>query len=245
MKQLIKGIKLGILLVIAVCLLDKNMVLKVEATNVTPETEINQPTEDGLIINALGDSIVFGEEASSQEKVFITLLGNMVGASKINNYGLPGSTLAGPHPNRLLDRYSTMEPNADVVIVMGGTNDYGYDVELGNFGDATDQTFYGGVNLLMVGLHEMYPNARIIYLTPMKRYAYLRRNKNGNQLIDYVNAVLQVGEYYGVEVIDMYSPESLFFLGKNRNLMEDGLHPNDQGNEIMANYLFDVLVNPS
>lgn len=197
-------------------------------------------------INALGDSITFGDTLSSQDKAYPAVLGEKAGASAVNNYGWNGSNMAGNHPDRLVDRYPLMERDANLILVMGGTNDYGgYFTEgtpLGQMGDMTPDTFYGGVNLLMCGLKQMYPEGNLVFITPLKRRRYMRRNQYGYAMADYVAAIEQMGNFYGIRVLNAFEEPELDFSSKQAIYLSDGLHPNAKGQALLAGYLYRKLI---
>ena len=85
-----------------------------------------------MIINVLGDSITEGAAASSEDKTFVSTLARLLNC-KVNNYGISGSRIAKqlvPSAEPRFDlffgsRVKDLVP-ADLVIVFGGTNDYGH-----------------------------------------------------------------------------------------------------------------------
>ena len=121
-------------------------------------------------INFLGDSITEGHGCSSPEKCFASLIARDHGAV-CRNYGIGGTRIArqkqpSENPKHDLDfvgRYDKMDPDADIVAVFGGTNDFGHgDAPMGTMADRTRDSFYGALHLLYTGLITMYPDARII-----------------------------------------------------------------------------------
>lgn len=201
------------------------------------------PVEGGRI-DILGDSVTYGYKLVSRNNVYANTLGKKLGAV-INNYGLSGSTIAGIHPNRFLDRCLSMDATADVILVFGGTNDYGTNVTLGNYGDTSGETFYGGLNLLMCGLKQAYPDSQIVFLTPMRRLRDTKKNKVGSALSDYVSAIKQMGEFYDIPVVDLYSAPEVNFLSKRSVYMKDGLHPSDAAHGILADYIYRAIFSDS
>ncbi|HKM04837.1 MAG TPA: GDSL-type esterase/lipase family protein [Lachnospiraceae bacterium] len=199
--------------------------------------------EEEIRINVLGDSITYGEKVSSQDNIYANLLGAKMGATVVNNYGLRGSTIAGIHPERFIDRCMSMDATANFIIVFGGTNDYGTNTELGSYGDISGETFYGGLNLMMCGLKQRYPDAEVIFLTPLRRLNDSRKNKIGKTLEDYVKAMIKMGEFYDIPVLDLYSAKELDFVKNRYTYMRDGIHPNDKAHVIIANYLEEQLLN--
>ena len=207
----------------------------------TPQPKIVQSKEE-FVISALGDSITYGENVSSQEKVYASVLGQMIGANKVYNYGLRGSAIAGNHPDRFVDRFRDMAPDTDLILVFGGTNDYGFDTPLGKMGDTTVDTFYGGVNLLMCEMLQRYPKAEIVFLTPIRRLRDTRPNKSGNVLSEYAKAVSELGAFYDVPVIDLFSSVEVNFLPNRSRYMKDGIHPGDVAQKKLAEYVYQKFV---
>lgn len=193
-------------------------------------------------INFLGDSITAGTGSSDREKTcFVALLGSEYPIT-CRNYGIGGTRIAkkkvpSENPNHDLDycgRVAEMDPDADMVFVFGGTNDYGHgDAPLGSFEDRTPYTFYGALHTLYVSLIEKYPLAKIVVITPLHRL--VESNGNG-ELKSFVNAIREVAEFYSLPVLDLYAN-----LGINpqvpimkETFMPDGLHPNDRGYKVLA-----------
>ncbi len=156
-----------------------------------------------------------------------------------------------------------MADGADLVIVKGGTNDWGSGFATGTLNDRTLTTYTGGIRLLMEGLIDKYPTSQIVFFTPIKRcgggQTPTTKNGNGAMLIDYANAVIELGKIYNIPVIDLYTPEELDFTsavisaaghdasGKwhdavcESDLMPDGLHPSGKGHKIIASYTLEKL----
>lgn len=199
-------------------------------------------SKEELIISALGDSITYGEKVSSQSKVYASVLGKMLEAGQVYNYGLSGSAIAGNHPARFVDRFRAMAPDADLILVFGGTNDFGFHTPLGGMGDTTVDTFYGGLNLMMCEMMQRYPDAQIVFLTPLRRLRDTRPNKAGNVLSEYAQAIRNMGQFYDIPVIDLYSSGEVYFLGNRSKYMKDGIHPGDVAQQILAEYIYRNLI---
>lgn len=200
----------------------------------------------GLKINVLGDSITFGHGTSDPRYVFWNLLNTEDGACA-RGYGISGTRIArqqtpsAGYPE--FDQYfrtrvASMDPDADVVLVLGGTNDYGHgDAPLGRMPDRTDDTFYGAVHNLCIDLINRYPESVIAFMTPTHRADEHRAVnewgvRNVGCLEDYVNIIQEVAGYYSLPVIDLYRTSGLQPEVEvlRRKYVPDGLHPNDAGN---------------
>lgn len=216
-------------------------------TDPLPEWKVDF-TSGNIRINVLGDSITYGDKLTSASKSYCSLLKGKEGVSAVNNYGFNGSAVGGTHPDRFVDRYQTMDLNADLILVSGGTNDYGclgdeYGTELGKMGDVSDATFYGALNQLMCGLKQMYPEGEIVFMTPLGRSKPNRKNEFGYVLSDYVSAVNQMSAFYGIRVIDLNAAGELDFAGDKSGYLVDGLHPNSKGHALLADYIYGQLLN--
>ncbi len=205
-----------------------------------PEPTIwgNIAIEGDIKINALGDSITYGDKLKNREQAYPYVFSNMAGAVKLNNYGWNGSSMAGPHPDRFIDRYPTMDPDANLILVLGGTNDYGEfnkaGTPVGAMGDLTPDTFYGSLNLLMCGLQQMYPDGEIVFMTPLRRVGYMRRNQNGYYLNQYAFAIQDMASFWGIRVIDLFNEPELDFSSRQATYLVDGLHPNATGHALLG-----------
>ena len=98
---------------------------------------------NGKIVAVLGDSITEGVGVSSVEKRYTDVFARITN-STVYNYGISGTRVARqttPDDNPRFDldfigRVDEMVPNADLVVVFGGTNDFGHgDARFGVFED--------------------------------------------------------------------------------------------------------------
>ena len=199
----------------------------------------------GLKINFLGDSITEGHGCSSVEKQFTSLIAEKHGAIS-RCYGIGGTRLArqtkpSENPRHDLDfpsRVAEMDPDADLIVVFGGTNDFGHgDAPFGNFADRTADTFCGATHELFTALLNKYPEATIMVMTPLHRGGENTPNMHGKVLKEYVDVIRQAAEHYSLPVLDLFAvsgiqPAVPVMMEK---FMPDGLHPNDAGHVILTN----------
>lgn len=193
-------------------------------------------------INFLGDSITQGVGSSDENNASFVALMQKKYEVVARNYGIGGTRIArkvtpSENPQCDLDfcgRFAEMDDDADMIFVFGGTNDFGSgDAPIGKPTDKTPYTFYGALHTLYIGLINKYPASKICIITPLHRL--IEENKNG-KLIDFVNAIREVAEFYSLPVLDLYAN-----FGINpqvpvmkENYMPDGLHPNDTCYEMLA-----------
>ena len=206
----------------------------------------------------LGDSITQGVGTSSIEKVYWKVVGQRTGA-EVYGYGISGTRIAVSHlpshdayvdANWFGSRVDQMIPDADVVVVFGGTNDFGHgDAPLGTMMDRTNDTFYGAYQLLMQQLINRYPHAQLIVMTPLHRVSEedMPFNEAGIRrpgiLKRYVEAIREVAEFYSIPVVDLFAESGIQPRVEilREMYMPDGLHPSDAGNAKIADCLLRTL----
>lgn len=204
----------------------------------------------------LGDSITEGVGVSKKENRYTDVFARMSGA-EVYNYGISGTRIARQHKPTIsnprhdlcfLDRVEGMNEEADVVVVFGGTNDFGHgDAGLGCSTDRDEYSFYGAMHSLINRLVKRYPDSIILFMTPLHRTGENSTVKGDGQrrvtLKTYVDAEKEVCEYYSIPVLDLYSVSGMqpsIDVIKNK-YMPDGLHPSDAGAKIIAERLFGFL----
>lgn len=211
----------------------------------------------GLKINFLGDSITQGVGASSPETIYHAVLAREAQLAEARNYGISGTRFAlqkgtpGRPKDDIVDvnsfseRFNKMDDDADVVVVFGGTNDYGHgDAPLGGFSDRTPDTFYGACHYLFSGLIKKYLGKPIVIMTPLHRTGETKNTGSAKvygfgTLREYVNIIREVAEYYSLPVLDLYATSGLQpeIPEIKASYIPDGLHPNDNGNAVIAHKL--------
>ena len=209
---------------------------------------------EGLKINFLGDSITFGVGASNPDAVYHAVLKREAGLAEARNYGISATRIAVQrgtleYPkndyvdvNSFCERFEQMDDDADVVVVFGGTNDYGHgDAPMGKFTDRTPATFYGACHYLFSGLVKKYLGKPIVIMTPLHRLdeeksSCPNKNEDSKPLRAYVNIIREVAEYYSLPVLDLYANSGLQLEIKEVRdaFAPDGLHPNDAGYALIA-----------
>lgn len=126
------------------------------------------------------------------------------------------------------------------VIVWFGTNDYGNgDVPIGTIADATENTFYGAMN---VGAPYIPTTKPVFFVLPTIRTGETTANSAGHTLQAYRNAITAWVAAQGNanwHVIDM----SLCGIteANSGTYTTDGLHPNDAGMALVGAYFNDAV----
>lgn len=202
-------------------------------------------------INFLGDSITQGVGATEDGK-YVSVFERTFEPATVRNYGISGTRFARQikptvdNPSFDLDfcsRVSEMDNDADIVVVFGGTNDYGHgDAPVGAPSDRTPDTFYGACHTLMSSLIEKYPEATIVFMTPLHRAT---ENRAGREPLSvFVSIIREVAEFYSIPVLDLYACAGIQpqLAAHRERFAPDGLHPNDAGAAKIAERLGHFLL---
>ena len=215
---------------------------------------------EGKKFNFLGDSITEGHGTSAPEKVFHQIIKERYNLKEARNYGIGGTRIARQTAPSLSERHDLdfnlrapeMDDDADVVVVFGGTNDFGHgDANVGTMSDRGLYTFYGACHSLCQTLINKYPASRIVFMTPLHRLcedlvggtAQLKKDIDAPLKV-YVDAIREVTACYSIPIIDLYATRGL---QPNVDIIKekyvpDGLHPNDAGHEILAEVIANALL---
>lgn len=152
-----------------------------------------------------------------------------------------------------VNRLDTIPTDADVVVVFGGTNDWGNNATLGTISDTDTSTFYGAYKHILEWLAINRPNAKVMTMTPLKRYykgggtvwknAQIEPNNKGDVLGDFVAAVREVSALYAIPCVDLHNDSGLNPVLEivRTKFMGDGLHPNAEGNKKMYPIILDKM----
>ena len=195
-------------------------------------------------ILCIGDSI-------TDNTTWVEKLKEIVNPSAIYNRGAGGTTIAGSSEISFCNR-ADLEKNdgtnhafgfpteADLIIILGGVNDWGFGYNDNPFGDIkgsiSKSTFCGAVKYLITKLKADYPNARIVTLLNYDVYSTYRfigfseikytesetdgafeySTHNGKTFNDYRNAISDISKMYGVATFDLRNVGFSFFCENDR-----------------------------
>ena len=205
----------------------------------------------------LGDSITEGVGVVNPENRFVDRIAAQTGAI-CKNFGISGTRIARqtiPSENKrhdmdFISRVDDLDADADIIVVFGGTNDWGHgDAAFGTFESRDIYSFYGALHNLYTLLIEKFPGSQIVVLTPLHRTN--ERNPvtdkgHGNKpqiLKDYVDAIREVTEYYSIPVLDLYKTSGIqpAIPTIKEKYAPDSVHPNDEGHKLLANRIIRFL----
>lgn len=231
--------------------------------------------------NAMGDSITSIDYSTPNYWQIISSKYEMT----VNDYGFSGTTIAHTHDRHLWDkngnrlnatsigyvqdnpetwstgccfceRFSRMTDDADIITVMGGTNDNS--VKLGNWNDTDTTTFYGALNTLYKGLINKYPDKIIAVFTPIQSAkCYLTNVANPSAELDKkqptdtisiqlrAEAIKRKASQYGIPCLDLFSTSGISGVDNRKKILyreKDNLHPSQLGHEYMARVIESFLL---
>lgn len=211
------------------------------------------------ILNVLGDSITEGANATAFDKSYHQVLKKLGDFKEVNAYGIGGTRIARQTvlldgekaEDNFISRCEKMKSGADIVIIFGGTNDYGHgDAPFGKVTDNTDETFCGACNVLFTKIRRLYEAAQIIVLLPLQRlYSDNPRGQDGKKAVEtgtleeYSVALKKIAEKHQLIVCNLRDDELLNPNDeeKDKKYFGDGLHPNDVGHEILADRIYKFI----
>lgn len=170
---------------------------------------------------AIGDSITYlndhPEETGNRiTKGYLSLVNEKFPNLEVVNKGYNGWTAV-----RIATDFEKLQiPIADVYSIFLGTNDWWGGKPLGTRDDYRNNTGIGTVNgafrVIIDRLRVLNPKAEIIFITPMKRvdFVYINnfknnafgsyREKNGQNLEQFVNAIREIAKLERLTVVDLY-----------------------------------------
>ncbi len=218
---------------------------------------------EGKIIDFLGDSITEGIGVTDIENNrYDNIICRDYKLKARYNYGIGGTRIAHQSAPSEIPRYDLcfcgraylLNPEADIVVVYGGVNDYIHgDAYIGTPEDTTPATFCGGVNFLMSYLKENFANKTIVFMTPA-RMCFRGvtdevpcprpiKKPDAMPLHGYVDIIENAGKAHGIHVLNLF--EKLPINPNNTADFEkytvDGLHFNDEGQKVLAKVLAEFL----
>ncbi len=211
------------------------------------------------VISFLGDSITEGAGVENiAENRYDNILLKKENLKAVYNYGIGGTRIAHqqiPSDEARYDlcfcgRAYDINPESDIIIVFGGTNDYDHgDAPFGEETDKTSATFCGAVDFLMNLLKEKYPNSKLVFLTPARRVGDENKSSNPCKKADlkplkgYVDLIISKGKQYNIPVLNLYDELKINpnIDEENKKYTADGLHLNDNGHMLLAQKVIEFL----
>ncbi len=205
---------------------------------------------------AYGDSITDIDFLGTTK--YPELLGEYYGFESVVNYGVAGSCIAHTDGEQVIcgaEIYNAhSSETADVFTVFYGTNDWFFNVPIGEQTDTEPDTLWGGFNTLIGSIKSTNPNSKIIIITPMWR-AYASEtaggvlpystNGNGDTFEKYVYTIEEIARFHNAECLNLYEAMGVRqYDPADRSVHKytlDNLHPDQPGQYRIANLLMMLL----
>ncbi len=204
----------------------------------------------GKKMAVLGDSITEGVGVANIENMYYNRIKKVCGLRTLYVDGISGTRLARQQEPTydpradfdFISRVDKIEDDCDVVVIFGGTNDFGHgDAPLGTPKDHTPDTFWGACSVLFEKLMTRFPKAQIVCMGPLHRWnednpCGDRKPKPVATLYEYADILQCVTKRYSIPYLDMLQVGGMTpKVEVNREMyMPDGLHPNDAGHALIA-----------
>lgn len=207
----------------------------------------------GKTLDTIGDSLTQLSYITGGNKKWQTYLQEWLKLSATYNHGVDSSRISGAAANAMWQdaRINAINANADIVIVMGGVNDWANNVVIGDkaYNNENTNTFFGACNVLFRKLTKRLPNARIVAFGTTFAYYPNRSgftdttgilNNNNLSSVDYSDAMMESARLNGIEHYDIGGN-----LGVNVSNIENSfnidetfyIHPNETGIEMIAAFM--------
>ena len=203
---------------------------------------IKNTTLIGKQIDWFGDSIIRGEMPGGAiaEKPIPTLFAELTGATCVN-HAQSGATISNNvWATKIINQVNSADlTNSDYVIVQGGINDYLLNYPTG--AGTLEGTFINGLYNIFNTIADKNGRTKIIMLTMFPNNALYNGSlgHDGQNFIDYNNAIQDLCEDRGIRCIDMtYSSINRRTFS---NVSSDGTHFNQLGYNILTVSLLNAI----
>jgi lysophospholipase L1-like esterase len=177
---------------------------------------------------AIGDSITYlndhaDETGNRVKKGYMTMVAENIPGLQFINQGHNGWTSGG-----IADKIEELGiTGADVYSVFLGTNDWWQGRPVGAMNDYQNRTgsktLFGSYAIIIAKLRSLNKAAKIILITPLQRvdFVYINdmknnawgsyKNRNGQSLEEFANAIKAIGAREKLEVVDLYHNSGITF----------------------------------
>ena len=189
----------------------------------------------------LGDSITFGYQTTKKYHEYLADKFDIIAA----NCGYSGSCIGATGPNgepSFAARVSQIPDDCDAIIVLGGINDFGQCTTV------SFEEYKSGLRTLMSMLKAKFEGKPIIFFSPLQNGGWYPTDKNamGLTLNRYTEEMEIACNEYEIPFVDCTNEDTFKkfnkydsegnIIGYDKAYYADGLHPNAEGHEVMANF---------
>jgi lysophospholipase L1-like esterase len=194
--------------------------------------KVNEEVIIFMKIIFLGDSLTGGIPAN-EGKTWVDLVAKMNPENECINKGIMGDTTSG-----MLSRFyrDTIEESGRCVVIMGGLNDLFLGVDVGsvksNLMALAHQAYFYAVKPIVC-----MPPIPIPQMIKNEWLGFADYQKVANECRGLRRWLPSFSKTFGIFMVDF--EEGFEILGKEdkETYFVDGIHPNEKGNELMANWI--------
>lgn len=199
----------------------------------------------GKVAASYGDSITF-------QNRWQPYISQVLGITH-TAYGVGGRQVGGAGGMNADSEIADLPVSVDLLMVLGGTNDWAQSRALGTIDSTNINEFYGAYNSMVQKLVTKYPLARIVLMattygelpqrvSPEGVWSTDDTNTQGLTTRDYAEAVKNIGMRWGLPVADT-DQCGINALNNENYMIDDGgwLHPNDVGGAKIAEVVIGKL----
>ena len=230
--------------------------------NIKPEIVDSEILRKKLL--AIGDSIT----AISQGDTYAQRIARWMDAEEYNNVAIGGATWAWRTGTTQTDNPGTDDTNVmsnqvlkvikmfndgvmtapDLIFLSAAINDVARNHAIGNvateyaknLADVDMYSIIGSIRWCVQTLMQTFPDVRIFLLTPLHTSVAARTFE---KMKSYRQAILDSGVRLSVPIIDCTAECLINEINESRYMQADKLHPNSAGQNMMARYVWNRLVN--
>ena len=199
--------------------------------------------------------VFYGDSVTGQNR-YVPIVAQYYGINAVNA-GVSGSRISYNSDTDMSSntRISALPSDADIVVIMGGTNDWDK-IEIEQtltYNDGFDRTkFKGGLAYIIQHIQEQCPNAMLIVATLIGGRNETRQegetevtqylpeaDRYGQTDLDFRNAEIEVANLLNIRVCDTWS---CGINGNNADTMiADTVHPTEAGAKLIAEYMIGYM----
>lgn len=195
---------------------------------------------------AIGDSI------TAQGRYFVPTQNALGIPSPVQNLGVGGRDLGGASGMWIDDTINSINTDSWLITLMGGTNDWAHNRQLGTVDSFDTNTYMGALNTFIQKVTTLFPDKRLIVMSPPygELYQYESRgwpnaytNTLGLTTIDYAEAARQVAEKRGIPFCPIAQRAGWNTNNIRTFITDDGglLHPLQTGGNRIASVLVGTI----
>lgn len=213
-------------------------------------------------ITILGDSITTASNLSDEEAAkyaYPVILQEILGCKEIVNLGIGGSSVCREGAYAMVERFSDIPKDTDILIVFGGSNDCLFENKW-QFGfieydkRMTKSTFCGDLDEMASAIEWSYRDhneenyVKFIYVNPpstvLNDAVYAMNPVNMIHQSTFAEAINAIVPAYEFEVIDLYNNNILnsHDLNVNQQFVPDGIHMSPEGYRILAEHIASQII---